>query len=79
MSAFILTMLFVTMVPGQSATAPTMVAVTYANQSSCEAAKTAFYQNVGQDQNFARIAWCMPYDGSSSQQNSAPTSGVPAK
>ena len=67
MNTFILTMLFLTLVPGQSANAPTMVAVTYANQVSCEAAKSAFYQNVGNDQNFARIAWCSPYDTSASQ------------
>jgi len=43
-----------------------MVAVTYANQTSCEAAKSAFYSNVGNDQNFARIAWCSPYDNTGS-------------
>jgi hypothetical protein len=50
MNTFILTMLFVTLVPGQSANAPSMVAVTYANQTSCEAAKSAFYRAGGNDQ-----------------------------
>jgi len=68
MNTFILTMLFVTLVPNQSTNSPAMVAVTYANQTSCEAAKAAFYQNVGNDVNFARIAWCSPYDASASGQ-----------
>ena len=72
MNAFILTMLFVTLVPGQSANAPSMVAVTYANQISCEAAKSVFYQNVGNDQNFARIAWCSPYDSTVQQVSGGP-------
>ena len=71
MNMFILTMLFVTLVPGQSLNAPSIVAVTYANQTSCEAAKSAFYSNVGNDQNFARIAWCSPYDSTAQQVNAA--------
>ena len=71
MNTFILTMLFVTLVPNQSTNSPAMVAVTYANQTSCEAAKQAFYSNVGNDQNFARIAWCSPYDAQQSSGSTA--------
>ena len=68
MSTFVLTMLFVTLVSGHSATAPTLLAVNYADQSTCEAARIAFYQNVPDDENYARIAWCTPYASSSSQR-----------